>query len=167
MTDSVSPAPSGAPSPATEALDRLRCDVRQITGGYLQETMLADISTLEASLWDDPAPAPTPNETKYFRWAYSLMIALAKRRLGDAQQEGAWEGHNWDDLVTTSHHALFQKAREEAGIPNDEFRDVVNSGQIDVGDLYALACGCDRCRADYPQAFAAQFGVPAKGGDHA
>lgn len=51
--------------------------------------------------------------------AYLLMeTALAKRILEDRKREGRWKGHEWGNLVQTSHEALWQAARREAGLPD-------------------------------------------------
>jgi hypothetical protein len=80
-------------------------------------------------------------ETKYFRWAYALLVALAKRNLADrnATREAPnnWPcGMSWHELVGSSRSIFLRQAREEAGIPHQEFLDVVRRGEIDVEDIY-------------------------------
>lgn len=61
---------------------------------------------------------------RYFRWAYALLIALAKTELAkDNLTCGKnWPaGQQWDELVGTSHSIYLRRAREIAGIPHDEF----------------------------------------------
>jgi hypothetical protein len=69
----------------------------------------------------------------YFQWAYRLLIALAKRC---QQDEGTMHrGQEWSGLVGTSHSMYLKRARQEAGIPEEEFLDVVRN-KIDVSDIY-------------------------------
>jgi hypothetical protein len=69
----------------------------------------------------------------HFRWAYRLLIALAKRCQQD--EDSMHAGQEWSGLVGTSHAMYLQRAREEAGIDHDEFLRVVRE-QIDVEDIY-------------------------------
>lgn len=81
---------------------------------------------------------------QFFRWAYAAIVALAIRRLKQANdenkaagEENCWPaGQEWRDLAGSSRASFLRLAREEAGIPNDEFLAVVRSGDIDVDDLY-------------------------------
>lgn len=99
---------------------------------------------------------PTPAEelaearktaTQYFRWAYQLLLALAKRRLADANAENEakgepnnWPaGQEWHEMVGSSHSIFLRGARNEAGIPEDAFMAVIRSLEIDVDDLYVAA----------------------------
>jgi hypothetical protein len=77
------------------------------------------------------------DEEKYFRWAYQLMIALAKRCKDDP--ESMHKDQEWSGLVGTSHSMYFSQARREAGIDQDEFLDVVRS-KIDITDIYDEHC---------------------------
>ena len=82
------------------------------------------------------APAATdcsPASEKYFRWAYRLLIALAKRCQQDENSMHA--GQEWSGLVGSSHAMYLRRAREEAGIDHDEFLLVVRE-QFDVADIY-------------------------------
>lgn len=83
-------------------------------------------------------------ELRNFRWAYSLLLVLAKRHLADANaslsEPNVWPaGQSWDELNGTSHSIFLRKAREEAGIPHDEFLEPVRSGDYDIDDLYEQA----------------------------
>ena len=80
------------------------------------------------------------DQEKYFRWAYRLLIALAKRC---QQDEGAMhQGQDWSGIVGSSHSMYLRKAREEAGIPHDEFLGIIRSGKIDVEDIYEEFLEC-------------------------
>ena len=73
------------------------------------------------------------SEQRHFRWAYRLLIALAKRC---QQDEGSTHvGQEWSDLVGSSHAMYLRRARDEAEIDHDEFLRVVRE-QIDVEDIY-------------------------------
>lgn len=81
---------------------------------------------------------------KYFRWAYALMIELAKDELqkanGARASENDWPaGQSWGDMVGSSHSIFFNKARDRAGIHHDEFLHPIRNNEIDVGDLYEQA----------------------------
>jgi len=73
---------------------------------------------------------------KHFRWAYRLLIALAKRCQQD--EDSMHAGQEWSGLVGSSHAMYLRRAREEAGIDHDEFLRVVRE-QIDVEDIYVEA----------------------------
>lgn len=92
----------------------------------------------------DDMKEPSDEARTYFRWAYALLLALAKRCLADANAECAgtrnWPaGQEWHELVGTSHAVFLRQAREEAGVPHEAFLELVRSGRIDVYDLYAAA----------------------------
>jgi hypothetical protein len=78
-------------------------------------------------------------EIRNFRWAYSLMIALAQKLLKEANEkaeDGAWpNGQEWHELVGTSHSIFFHQARDLAGVPHDEFLENVRNGKYPVDDL--------------------------------
>lgn len=82
-------------------------------------------------------------EIRNFRWAYSLMIALAQHLLKDANREAGpneWpRGQQWHEMVGSSHSAFFHQARELAGISHDEFLENVRNGTYPVDDLYERA----------------------------
>lgn len=101
-----------------------------------------------------PVPTPAPKEeeaqdykgraTRNFRWAYQLLLALAKRRLADAnlnrEDENDWPaGQEWHEMVGSSHSIFLRGAREEAKIPEDAFMGVIRSLEYDVDDLYEAA----------------------------
>lgn len=82
--------------------------------------------------------------TRNFRWAYQLLLALAKRRLADAnadrESENDWPaGQRWHEMVGTSHSIFLRGAREEAGIPEEAFMGIIRSLECDVDDLYEAA----------------------------
>lgn len=85
------------------------------------------------------------NEERNFRWAYQLLLALAKRRLADAnvnlESPGDWPGgQEWHEMVGSSHSIFLHAARDEAGIPHEEFLEFIRNGTYDVDDLYDDAC---------------------------
>jgi hypothetical protein len=73
------------------------------------------------------------DQERYFRWAYQLLIALAKRCKED--DESMHKGQAWSGMAGTSHSMYLHQARREAGIDHDEFLQVVRNG-IDVTDIY-------------------------------
>jgi hypothetical protein len=80
-------------------------------------------------------------EERNFRWVYQLLLVLAKRCLADAnatrENENDWpSGQEWEDLNSSSHAIFLRQAREEAGIPHEEFLPLVRNGTYDVDDLY-------------------------------
>jgi hypothetical protein len=89
------------------------------------------------------AEAATDAERRNFRWAYALLVALAQRHLTDANSSapaGCWpNGQKWSGLSGSSKAIFLTRAREEAGIPQDEFLAVVRSGAVEVDDLYEAA----------------------------
>jgi len=80
----------------------------------------------------------TIRETEFFRWAYSLLVVLAKEELKKAHNDdGEWPmRQEWSQLGGTSRSVFLHRAREAAGIPHDEFLQVIRNGQVDVEDLY-------------------------------
>lgn len=79
--------------------------------------------------------------TQNFRWAYQLLLALAKRRLAEANANlsdpDEWPaGQEWHEMVGSSHSIFLRGARAEAGIPNDAFIELIRAGEYDVDDLY-------------------------------
>lgn len=85
------------------------------------------------------------NEERNFRWAYQLLLALAKRRLADAnanlQSPDDWPaGQEWHEMVGSSRCIFLGGARAEAGIPCNEFLEPIQNGTYDVEDLYDTAC---------------------------
>lgn len=77
-----------------------------------------------------------------FRWAYQLLLALARRRLEDANKDcgDSWPaGQEWHEMVGSSHSIFLRGAREEAGIPDDAFMGLIRSLEYDVDDLYQAA----------------------------
>ena len=76
-----------------------------------------------------------PNEHRNFRWAYALLVELAKVELEAANAEcgKAWPaGQEWEDLGATSKSEFLFRARDRVGIPHDEFLEGVRSGEYDV-----------------------------------
>lgn len=106
-------------------------------------------ATRAASLVQASVPAKGEKDyqaiaTRNFRWAYQLLIALAKRRLADAnatrESKDDWPaGQEWHEMVGTSHSIFLRGAREEAGIPEEAFMGVIRSLECDVDDLYENA----------------------------
>lgn len=79
-----------------------------------------------------------------FRWAYQLLLALAKRLLADAnrdrESEDDWPaGQEWHEMVGTSHSVFLRGARKEAHIPEEAFMGLIRSLEYDVDDLYKAA----------------------------
>ena len=79
-------------------------------------------------------------EERNFRWAYMLLLELAKIELDVVNSEaepGEWPcGQEWDDLAGTSKSTFLHRARERVGIPHHEFLDGIRSGKYEVEDLY-------------------------------
>lgn len=78
------------------------------------------------------------NETK---WLIRALVTLAKRNLADANATpevigGEWPaGQEWYELGNTSQHAFMRCARDEAGIPHDEYRALIEEAMMnDEGD---------------------------------
>lgn len=85
--------------------------------------------------------AKMTSEERNFRWAYRLLIALAKRCLADANRDrdhpSDWPvGQDWSELGATSRSVFLRKAREEAGISHDEFLGPIRDGTYDIDDIY-------------------------------
>lgn len=80
------------------------------------------------------------NETK---WLVRALVCLAKRSLAEANatpevQAGDWPaGQEWHELGHTSQHAFMRRATAEAGIPHEEYRQVINAACL-VDDEEAL-----------------------------
>lgn len=68
--------------------------------------------------------------------AHDLLIALAKRRLVDANNEcevGAWpNGQEWDELSQSSRDVFKHEAREEAGVDHAAYIKPLREGTIHV-----------------------------------
>ena len=83
----------------------------------------------------------TNNETK---WLVRALVTLAKRHLADANatpevQAGEWPaGQEWNELGNTSQHSFMRRAREEAGIPHEEYRALIEAATMESGDLDAI-----------------------------
>lgn len=83
------------------------------------------------------------NETK---WLLRALICLAKRNLADANatqevQDGCWPaGQTWDQLGHTSQHAFMRRATKEAGIPHEEYRQLIEDALTadKAGELDAI-----------------------------
>ena len=79
-------------------------------------------------------------EEQYFRWAYVLLVELAKEELrkanGSRERPNDWPaGQEWCDLAATSQSIFLRKARDRAGIDHDQFLEPIRSGRYDVEDL--------------------------------
>jgi hypothetical protein len=80
----------------------------------------------------------TNNETK---WMLRALVTLAKRILAEANaapeaQSGEWPaGQEWHELGHTSQHAFMSMAREQAGIPHNEYRELIEAATMESGDL--------------------------------
>lgn len=78
------------------------------------------------------------NETK---WLLRSLITLAKRHLAEANKtpeviNGDWPaGQEWNELVHTSQHIFMHRAREEAGIPHDAYRAMIEKSVMEDDDL--------------------------------
>ena len=80
------------------------------------------------------------NEERNFRWAYQLLMALAKRCLAETntslEDKREWPaGQEWDELVGSSQSIFLRQARDEAGIDHDEFLAPLRSSKYNVDDL--------------------------------
>lgn len=84
------------------------------------------------------ADSPMSEAETYFRWAYRLAIALAKRCKED--EDSMHRGQDWNGLVGTSHSMYMNRARAEAGIDHEEFLNVVRN-KIDVSEIYDESIG--------------------------
>jgi hypothetical protein len=73
--------------------------------------------------------AATDHAKEHFNWLRAALLALAKRKLKDAndsrEDENRWPaGQEWDDLVASSQSIFIREACEEAGIPRDKLVEV-------------------------------------------
>lgn len=108
-------------------------------------------SVMELDLYKKPEPAPPPASeqvvealqdqvSRHYRWAYALLVELAKVELDIANSEaqpGEWPaGQDWAGLGGTSKSAFLQRARDRAGIDHDEFLAPVRHGLVDIEDLF-------------------------------
>lgn len=79
----------------------------------------------------------------YFRWAYALNTELAKCILAEknaSADPGCWPaGQLWSDLGSSSREIFLRLARERAGVDATAMRDVVNSGDIELEDIFDAA----------------------------
>lgn len=79
------------------------------------------------------------NETK---WLVRALVTLAKTKLAEANlaaEDGAWpSGQKWNELVHTSQHIFMHSAREEAGIPHEEYRKMIDSVMQSPDDAQEL-----------------------------
>lgn len=95
---------------------------------------------------------PENDAERNFRWAYRLLLVLAKRILLESHTEDrTWPlKMKWSELVSSSHAVFLRMAREEAGIPNREFLELIRNGTYCVDDLYDQAEKepCFRCKGD-------------------
>ena len=80
-------------------------------------------------------------EERNFRWAYALLVELAKVELEAANSEakaGEWPaGQEWHELGGSSKACFLAHARKRVGIPDDEFLADIRSGLYEVDDLFA------------------------------
>ena len=89
------------------------------------------------------------NETK---WLVRALVTLAKRHLAEANatpevKAGDWPaGQEWHELGHTSQHAFMRAAREEAGIPHAEYRELIEDVAMndDIGDLDSIWADMER-----------------------
>jgi hypothetical protein len=80
-------------------------------------------------------------EERHFRWAYMAVVHVAKQKLAQAnaarEDEQNWPaGQEWNDLAGSSKSIFLRQAREELGIPHDEFLEGIRSGDYNVDDLF-------------------------------
>lgn len=107
------------------------------------------MSSIKPQTATDAQPDYKAIAKRNFRWAYQLLLALAKRRLAEAnaarEDDNDWPaGQEWHEMVGSSHSIFLRGAREEAGIPEDAFIRVIRSSECDVDDLYEAAAKGDR-----------------------
>lgn len=70
---------------------------------------------------------------------FRALVALAKRNLADAnanrEDERSWPaGQEWTDLAGSSQAIFMARARDEAGIPHDAYRELVQACPPEVLD---------------------------------
>jgi len=75
---------------------------------------------------------PAKNGERYFLWIYRCLIRRAKEILAEdnakLEDPGDWPcGQAWEQLVSTSKSIFMHRARDEAGIPHDEFLAIVRN----------------------------------------
>lgn len=72
-----------------------------------------------------------------FRWAYQLLMVLAKKLLDEANASlPEVNRREWDGMMDSSKAAWITKARDLAGIDHDAFLAPIRSGQYKVDDIY-------------------------------
>ena len=116
-----------------------QCCYLEFGADYWHETESA-----AAELWNkrtnDAAKSPRSGQIDALVWLVSSLVALAKRILAEANatpevQAGDWPaGQKWHQLGNTSQHAFMHRAREEAGIPHDGYRALINAAMDDNAD---------------------------------
>lgn len=71
-------------------------------------------------------------------WALKAMICLAKRCLKDTNEsrenENDWPaGQAWNGLGNTSKHSFMRMAREECGVPHEEWKAAIKKAILEDG----------------------------------
>lgn len=84
---------------------------------------------------------PMSDEEKYYRWAYKLLVYVAKQELKKLNakrvNENDWPaGQEWDELGGTSRSIFMKKARGLVGINGDEFLKPIREGKFNVDDIW-------------------------------
>lgn len=78
--------------------------------------------------------------TRYFRWAYAAVVALAKDELevaNAAAEPGEWPAQQaWEGLGGSSKEVFMRRARARVGIDHEAFLAPVRDGSIDVDNLF-------------------------------
>lgn len=123
--------------------DRAGRDITDLPGLWCEDDLIAveDYERLRAELAEVQAKVERLKalEQRNFRWAYRLLVGLALRKLEDANKavgKGVWPHlQSWNDLVPSSRSVFLRQAREEVGIPHDEFLAGIRDGTYDVEDI--------------------------------
>lgn len=82
-------------------------------------------------------------------WLVRALVELAKRELAKANQTcgDCWPaGQEWNELGPSSQHAFMHRAREAAGIPHEQYRDLIAIATMgpDADSLDALWTELDK-----------------------
>lgn len=88
------------------------------------------------------------NDNTAALWLIRALVALAKKELAERNLTCGKEwpaGQAWNELGATSQHAFMRAARERAGIPHDQYRQLVEQilAGPDAEAFDALWCELD------------------------
>lgn len=79
------------------------------------------MTTMTNPLHDQRITAPV-------EWLVRALVELAKRELAERNKTcgDCWPaGQEWDELGPSSQHTFMHTAREAAGIPHDQYRELI------------------------------------------